>query len=133
MDSKELSRWIEAALRCRENAYAPYSRFAVGAALVTAGGDLFTGCNIENASFGGTICAERVAASAAIAAGQRKWQAIVLTLSGGGPPCGICRQFLSEFAPDLRIYRVDADNPQREYQTDSLADLYPHPFSSRDL
>lgn len=90
------------------NAYAPYSRFSVGAALMTAGGRVFTGCNVENASYGAAICAERCAAVKAVSEGERDFDTIAIA-SGGGKamPCGICRQFLYEFNPALRVVTGD--------------------------
>jgi len=93
------------AVRARRAAYAPYSRFTVGAALLAADGRVFTGCNIENASYGLTVCAERVALAKAVSEGVRSFSALAIA----GPktsitPCGACRQVLAEFAPDLRVY-----------------------------
>lgn len=121
---------IAAALAARSRAYAPYSHFAVGAALLTAGGEVFTGCNVENCSYGLTICAERTAACAAVAAGRREFAALALALSGGGTPCGACRQFLAEFAPVLPIVIVDADAPRRISET-TLEALLPGRFILR--
>jgi cytidine deaminase len=96
---------IDAATRAREQAYAPYSKFAVGAALLTKGGRIITGCNVENLSFGLTICAERAAVFAAIASGEKEFQAIAVVADSQSPvtPCGACRQVLAEFADDLTI------------------------------
>lgn len=118
---------IQAALDVRSHAYAPYSQFLVGAALETASGRIFTGCNVENCSYGLTICAERTAATAAVAAGERDFKRIALALSGSGTPCGACRQFLAEFNPALLITIVDADAPERIVETD-LAKLLPDGF-----
>lgn len=87
------------AKEARENAYAPFSKFKVGAAILTKEGRVFTGCNVENSSYGGTICAERVAAVKAVSEGFKNFEAIAVTEM----PCGICRQFLYEFNPDLRV------------------------------
>ena len=87
-----------------KNAYAPYSNFHVGAALLAETGEVYTGVNVENASFGATICAERTACVKAVSEGHRKFQAIAIASSGGAAsPCGICRQFLSEFSIDMDV------------------------------
>ena len=110
---KTYNELITKALCAREQAYAPYSNFKVGAALLCANGDIYTGCNIENASYGATICAERVAFSSAVADGKRNFEAIAIV--GGGNevceycnPCGICRQFMTEFCEaDFKIALFD--------------------------
>lgn len=111
----------------REKAYSPYSKFAVGAALATENGEIFVGCNIENASFGLTICAERVAVGAAVAAGFRKFSAIALAAETeeAVAPCGACRQFLAEFNPSLQIHCTGRGGISR---TVLLSDLLPSPF-----
>ncbi len=121
------SALVAAALAARERSYSPYSKFAVGAALLTTAGEVFTGCNVENCSYGLTICAERTAACTAVAAGRREFTALALALSGGGTPCGACRQFLAEFSPNLPIYIVDADAPGKVLET-SLDVLLPGRF-----
>ena len=98
---------VEQARAVRQHAYAPYSHYLVGAALLTTAGDVFTGCNIENASFGLTICAERVAIANAIAAGQREFVMLALMTANGGSPCGACRQVMVEFAPDMPVIIAD--------------------------
>ncbi|MBK6432489.1 MAG: cytidine deaminase [Anaerolineae bacterium] len=98
---------VEQARAARLRAYAPYSRYLVGAAVLTAAGDVFTGCNIENASYGLTICAERVAIASAIAAGQRDFVMLALVTANGGSPCGACRQVMVEFAPDMPVIIAD--------------------------
>src|SRR5919106_5668640 len=97
MDTEGRDKLMRAALDAQQRAFCPYSNFPVGAALRTAGGTIYQGVNVENASFGLTICAERVAASAAIAAGEREFAAIAVASRGGVTPCGACRQFLAEF------------------------------------
>ena len=96
---------LSAADKAMENAYAPYSGFRVGAALLCADGRVFTGCNIENSSYGATNCAERTAVVKAVSEGCRDFSAIAIVSSGGGEtfPCGICRQVLGEFSPNIRI------------------------------
>src|SRR5688572_10281860 len=118
---------VAAAIEARQRAYAPYSKFLVGAALQTASGRVFIGTNVENCSYGLTICAERSAACSAVAAGEREFTHLALALSGGGTPCGACRQFLAEFDPQLPITIVDADAPDRVIETD-LATLLPGRF-----
>ncbi|WP_027399333.1 cytidine deaminase [Anaerovorax odorimutans] len=101
MEYKELYKLAEGML---EKAYAPYSKFQVGAALLTKEGEVFTGVNVENASYGATICAERTAFVKAISEGHRDFTAIAIASSGGEAyPCGICRQFMFEFSDDLDI------------------------------
>lgn len=119
---------IAAARKVRIGAYAPYSNFAVGAAILTDTGEVFVGCNVENASFGLTICAERVAASTAVAAGKRTFVKLALSLPEGGTPCGACRQFLSEFCDDLVVLIDDSDKEGSVRQT-TLAELLPDKFS----
>ena len=101
----DFSSLLAQAREAREQAYAPYSRFAVGAALHAKNGRVFTGCNVENLSFGLTSCAERNAIFAAIAAGEREFDAIAIVADSNQPvsPCGACRQVLAEFAPNLLI------------------------------
>jgi cytidine deaminase len=120
-------RAIKAAIEIRQRAYAPYSKFPVGAALVTSDGEIFTGCNVENASYGLTICAERVAVFSAVAAGQRQFDLLVIATEGGYAPCGACRQVLAEFATALPIVLVDTKHPSQVAQH-NLKTLLPHTF-----
>ena len=111
----------------RKGAYAPYSNFAVGAALLTSTDALTTGLNVENASYGLSICAERAAVFAAVAAGHRDFAALAIATSGGASPCGACLQVLAEFCKDLPILLIDADNPHAVKEV-SLAELLPGRF-----
>lgn len=123
---------LAAARQARERAYAPYSGYRVGAALVTASGTVYAGCNVENASFGATLCAERSAVAAMIASGERDPIACVLVTGGQRPafPCGMCRQVLSEFARDMRFLLVAEDGQGRLLRRSSarLSALLPHSF-----
>jgi cytidine deaminase len=123
---------IEAAKRAREKAYVPYSTFPVGAALITEDGTLFTGCNIENASFGLTNCAERTAIFKAVSEGHRKFTAIavVADTSEACSPCGACRQVMSEFGPDARVILT---NLRGHTLVTTVRELLPGAFTPMDL
>lgn len=111
-------------------AYAPYSKFRVGAAVLADDGKLYGGCNIENASFGGTICAERVAMVKAISEGATKFSHIaVIGDSDYTYPCGICRQFMTEFSDNLQVHILGPDG-ERSYH---LTDLLPHAFTGEEM
>ncbi len=117
----------ERAWTAREKAYAPYSKFAVGAALLAESGEVYCGCNVENISFGLTICAERSAVIAAVQAGCRKFSgiAVVADTEASVVPCGACRQFLAEFHPSLPIHTVGRGGVSHSWL---LSDLLPLPF-----
>jgi len=122
-------QWLSmAAVECRARAHAPYSKFQVGAAVLTADGEIFAGCNVENASYGLTICAERVAVGSAVAAGHKQIVAVAVATSGAHSPCGACRQVLSEFGPAMEVILIDADDPEKT-RTTTLAALLPEQFS----
>ena len=127
MTASDQSDLIRHACEARQRAHAPYSKFLVGAALITDSGEIISGCNVENASYGLTICAERVVFGTAVAAGHRRFQALAIATSGGHPPCGACRQFAAEFCEGLLILLIDADHPDRITET-NLHDLLPGRF-----
>lgn len=123
MEYKEL---YKTALAAAENAYAPFSKFKVGAALMAESGKIYTGVNVENSSYGGTICAERTAFVKAVSEGERKFKAIAIAVSDGEVlPCGICRQFMYEFEPELDVITgVNEEN----LRVQNLNDLLPDGF-----
>ncbi|MBM3785079.1 MAG: cytidine deaminase [Acidobacteria bacterium] len=125
---------IQAAVRVRENAFAPYSNFRVGAALETAGGEIITGCNVENASYGLTMCAERTAIFKAVSEGHRphSFQRVVVCTDAVEltPPCGACRQILWEFCGDVPVILVNLKGKRREFQ---LRELFPEAFDAANL
>lgn len=123
---------IEKAIEVREKAYVPYSNFLVGAAVKTKEGKIFTGCNIESASFTPTICAERTALSKAISEGYKEIEAIAVVGSFEEYtfPCGVCRQFIVEFGKDIKI--IVAKNTD-EYKIFQISDLLPHSFGPEDI
>jgi cytidine deaminase len=127
MDELKQRQLIEAALTARDGAYAPYSNFHVGAAVLTADGRIFTGANVENASYGLTLCAERVAAATAVAAGCRELMAVAVATPGGHSPCGACRQVLAEFGGQMKVLLVDSDDPANIRQF-TLKQLLPEQF-----
>ena len=127
MSTNERDELIRAALDAQTRAFCPYSDFPVGAALRTASGRIFQGVNVENASFGVTNCAERVALGAAVTAGARAFSRLVLVTDSPvpAPPCGACRQALVEFAPHLDIVSVASDGARAEW---NLGTLFPEVF-----
>ncbi|MFI5279098.1 MAG: cytidine deaminase [Gemmatimonadales bacterium] len=123
---------IDAAQQARKRAYAPYSKFHVGAALEAEDGCVYTGCNVENASYGGTICAERTAAVTAVAAGKKKFRRIAVASDASEPvaPCGLCRQFLAEFGTALTVVSVGTSGRTKSW---TLAELLPSAFTGSDF
>jgi cytidine deaminase len=111
---------VALARKARKNAYAPYSHYDVGAALLTASGQAFTGCNVENAVYPMCLCAERTAVVKAVSEGQREFAVIAIATRNGGSPCGACRQVLREFAPHIRILLADDAGTVRQYTLDQL-------------
>ncbi len=130
--NEDLQKLVEAAKKVRENARAPFSNFRVGAALLTNGGEIFTGCNVENASYGLTMCAERVAIFKAISEGEREFQKIVVAADTDEltPPCGACRQIIWEFCGDVEIVLT---NLQGKTETMKMGELFPKAFDSKFL
>ncbi|HEY3128425.1 MAG TPA: cytidine deaminase [Acidobacteriota bacterium] len=128
----EIEKLKTAALKARENAHAPYSHFRVGAALLDESGEIITGCNVENATYGLTLCAERVAIFKAISQGRRKFQAIVVAADSPllTPPCGACRQIIWEFCGDIPVHLVNVQGGEKTYR---MTDLFPAPFDDRQL
>ena len=125
---------VELAKDAMTRAYAPYSGYKVGAALLCADGTVYQGCNIENASYGPTNCAERTAIFKAVSEGQRDFVAIAVcggkdgVITGGFPPCGVCRQVMREFCEDdFLLYLVD----EKGYETHTLAEILPYSFSAK--
>lgn len=127
-----MNKLLEAALEVRENAHAPFSKFQVGAAIETDDGRIFTGCNVENATYGLTVCAERVAVFKAISEGARNFTRIAVAADTDvlTPPCGACRQILWEFCGDAELTLV---NLQGKTETFRLKDLFPRPFDASFL
>ncbi len=128
-DLKE--RLIESSLGARRWAYAPYSNYAVGAALLTSSGKIYVGVNIENAAYPTSICAERVAVFKAVSEGEKNFTAIAVASSTGGEPCGACRQVLSEFGSNTKVLVVNEDGDILQETT--VAELLPHAFGPEDL
>ncbi|HET91207.1 MAG TPA: cytidine deaminase [Chloroflexi bacterium] len=121
---------VEQALNARERAYAPYSGYRVGAALLGESGQVYTGCNVENAVYPLCTCAERTAVVKAVSEGECKFIAIAVATENGGAPCGSCRQILREFGKRIVVLIADAAGNYRETR---VADLLPDSFSVRDL
>jgi len=123
---------LDAALAARRHAFAPYSKFQVGAAIEDSAGRIHTGCNVENATYGLTVCAERVAVFKAISEGARQFRRVAVAADTNSltPPCGACRQILWEFCGDVEIVLV---NPRGKVETYRMRDLFPKPFDASYL
>lgn len=126
-----MNKLLKIAADAAERAYAPYSKFHVGAALLAKNGEVFTGCNVENASYGLSNCAERTAVFKAVSEGVRTFTAIAIAVPGGGSPCGACRQVLNEFNPRLKIYL--GDEKGRLVRETTLDVLLPDAFGPENL
>lgn len=126
------TKLLKAAAAAREKAYAPYSCFKVGAALLTKSGKIYCGCNIENAAYSHTVCAERTAIYQAVCAGEKDFQAIAIVAELDHPasPCGACRQVMAEFSEDMEIIMA---NTQGKAVVSSIKELLPMAFNSNDL
>jgi cytidine deaminase len=122
---------IGAAIAARQWAYAPYSNYAVGAALLAESGRIYSGVNVENAAYPTCMCAERVAVYKAVSEGERAFSAIAVVTANGGTPCGSCRQVLAEFGLDMRVLIADADG--KLYHNLSVGELLPGAFQPKDL
>lgn len=129
--SDSVETLIRSAIAAAERAYIPYSHYPVGAALLTADGRIYQGCNIENASYPATICAERVALVKAVSDGAREFSTLAVATRDGGTPCGVCRQMLNEFAPDLRVVMVTFEGAVKHDMT--LSQLLPFGFGPHNV
>lgn len=131
LTEEQRSQLIEAARQARQWAYAPYSHYAVGAAILTPNGKIYDGVNIENAAYPTTMCAERVAVFKAVSEGERQFEAIAVVTSNAGAPCGGCRQVLAEFGLDTVVLIADSDG-QLKMET-TVGGLLPGAFTPADL
>lgn len=127
LDKQTIEKLIAAAIKAQQMAYAPYSKFRVGAALLTADGQIITGCNVENSSYGLCNCAERTAIFKGVSEGQREFRAIAIVGDSDDPctPCGACRQVMVEFAPQMQVIMA---NPKGESEIMTAAELLPKYF-----
>jgi cytidine deaminase len=131
MSEQDLQSMITMAIAAAEYAYIPYSHYPVGAALRAKDGRLFTGCNVENAAYPATICGERTALVKAVSEGVREFECIVVATRNAGSPCGMCRQMMFEFAPEMRVLLVDFEGKVR--WDGALQDLLPLGFGPNSL
>lgn len=121
---------ISEAMEARKKAYVPYSNFAVGAALLTKSGKVYKGCNVENAAYSLSICAERVAVFKAVSAGEKDFEAIAIVSETMAMPCGACRQVLREFSDDIQVILADTEGERRVV---TAKELLPYSFTAKDL
>lgn len=130
-DKNIVEKLYEEAMKTRENAYAPYSNFKVGACLLSNDGEIFSGCNVENASYGLSICAERNAIFSAVAKGKREFKAMLIVAQGEAPvkPCGACRQVMAEFG-DFDVYLA---NTKGKIEKTKVSELLPNAFGPKNL
>lgn len=131
VDQETINKLIECAINARHWAYAPYSHYSVGAALLTAGGKIYEGVNIENAAYPTGICAERVAIFKAVSEGERDFSVIVVATENGGTPCGSCRQVMAEFGLTTRVLVVDVN--KKVHVDTTVEGLLPTAFTPEDL
>lgn len=131
LNNEERTALIALASEARRRAYAPYSHYHVGAALRTKNGRIFTGCNVENAAYPTSMCAERVAVFKAVSEGEREFEVIAVVTSNGGTPCGGCRQVLAEFGLDTIV--LIADERGQLMQETNVSELLPGAFTPKDL
>ncbi len=128
MENRDL---ILKAMEAKEKSYSPYSNFKVGAAILTEEGEIFTGCNIENAGYSPTICAERTAIVKAVSEGYKKFKKIAIVAGeNGGFPCGVCRQFIREFSCDIEIIIAKSEDDFKIYE---FSEIFPYSFGPDDL
>ena len=132
---QEYQTLFTAALDARQFSYAHYSQYKIGSALLTDKNKIYSGCNVENASYGATVCAERVAIWKAVSEGAKAIREIVIMTRSSPPaaPCGFCRQVMNEFTPDASSMLVHFGNPKGEFKTQTLDDLLPESFGPRNL
>ena len=131
LTDEQRDKLIETSLGARRWAYAPYSKYAVGAALLTSSGKVYDGVNVENAAYPTSMCAERVAVFKAVSEGEKKFTAIAVASSNGGTPCGACRQVLSEFGLDTQVLILNGDGKIEQEST--VGELLPGAFGPQDL
>lgn len=131
MSKNSINELVQKAADVRKNAYAPFSEFKVGAAVKTRSGKIYTGANMENSSYGLTVCAERHALAAAVSAGERDFEAIAICCKGAGTPCGACRQVISDMCGNIPIFLADENGELKE--TTDTETLIPNAFGSKNL